>query len=205
MPGIMQRLPRQRSARRPAIHTAPIRTRAGIPFVLAAAAGWALLAAPGARAQIANWNNPLGGDWSVAANWAPQAPPNSLTAVALLNLAGTYTVTLPVHLPDQWAVSTLNVGNVGTTLDMIGPMRFESGITNNGVILIESNSSIQCDTTLVSLSGPGRIVLNSVLNSPAAYITGAAANVLNHLGDHTIQGTGLLFVNMNNGVWWMPT
>src|SRR5689334_7704562 len=56
---------------------------------------WLLLSPSLASAAAVHWNNAAGGNWNVAANWSPAAVPTA-SDTAVIDLAGTYTVTIDV-------------------------------------------------------------------------------------------------------------
>ncbi len=91
----------------------------------------AVLAGRGvAGAATITWSNPAGGNWGTAANWSPATVPGAAD-VAVITLAGTYTVTLNVSaqvasltLGGTTGAQTLANGGATLTLDgasTIGP------------------------------------------------------------------------------------
>ena len=63
-----------------------------------------------AHCATITWNNPAGGNWSVAANWSPNQVPTN-TDTALITTPGTYTVNLDV----PGVVTNLTLGAGGGT------------------------------------------------------------------------------------------
>src|SRR5258708_16762795 len=92
-----------------------------------------LLAAVGdSRADIINWTNLSGGNWSRAANWDPNQSP-STNDTALITAGGTYAVRLDLSttlsnltLGGDSGAQTLAINGATLTIAGLGP------ITSNG-------------------------------------------------------------------------
>ncbi|HEX7335982.1 MAG TPA: hypothetical protein VF252_02140 [Gemmatimonadales bacterium] len=113
----------------------------------------------------AHWINPAGGNWSVPANWSTGAVPTS-DQTALIDLAGTYTVTLDVN-------ATVNRLSLGAA----------SGVQS----LTTANSRTLAILTSGTVLGTGRLnVNNSTINGPGA-ITVDVDGVMNLSGTNTIN------------------
>lgn len=105
------------------------------PLVLILLATLVQLWSYGAHAGSINWNNAAGGNFSIGANWVGGVAPGP-SDDAVINLAGTHTVTLDVSstvtgltLGGGGSTPTLNLN--GNTLTLNGP-----GTINAGGILL---------------------------------------------------------------------
>src|SRR4051812_16395520 len=68
-----------------------------------------------AGAQTINWNNSSGGNWNLATSWNPSNVPDTTGESAIINLAGTYAITLNA----SENILGLTIGNATATLDML--------------------------------------------------------------------------------------
>jgi hypothetical protein len=64
--------------------------------------------------NVVAWSNPAGGDWNTATNWTPARVPSG-TDRAVIELAGTYTVTLPSGTA---SFASLSVGGAGASVTL---------------------------------------------------------------------------------------
>jgi hypothetical protein len=112
------------------------------------------LAALSAPADVIQWTNTSGGNWSVAANWSPNQVP-STNDTALITNAGTYTVTLNV---DPTVAALLLGGSSGTqTLTMAGRT-----LTLNNSMTLATNGLVNFNGG--SLAGGGHYHVAGTLN-----------------------------------------
>jgi hypothetical protein len=162
---------------------------AGTGFTLAASAS-GLAGATTAPFNVTSltggvaWNNPSGGNWSVAANWTPARVPGKSDSV-FITLPGTYTVTLDVS--DTVAFLTAG-GSSGTqTLAVNGRTL---GIDSAASVL--ANAAVNLTTATINGGAGGANVANSgtITVSPG----GSTIN-----GTVVINSGGQLVQNGNNG------
>src|ERR1700679_3099730 len=88
-----------------------------------------------ATATTFTWSNASGGDWTVPANWSPSSFPNGPTAVAIIGVPGSYTVSLSGADP-AITVSALSITDTSADLSI---------------------STVATDTVSGALSNAGRI------------------------------------------------
>ena len=167
---------------------------------LVAVAGLAIASA--AHGQVRNWNNALGGNWSLAANWNPTDVPNSTAETASISLAGSYTVTLDASMTigsyaNTNATATLNIPT-GVALATTG------GLTNNGVITLNTTAGASGTSLAVlssqTLTGTGQLVLNAnpANLDTALVIWNGGGEMLTQTAGHTIRGTGRIWTRLTN-------
>ncbi|MEO5803943.1 MAG: hypothetical protein ABIR24_10460, partial [Verrucomicrobiota bacterium] len=105
-----------------------------------------------------SWTNTTGGNWSVAANWNPNAVPASTDNVFITN-SGTYTVTFDII--GNGSVSNLTLGGVtGTQVlsnDVMYLTIFGSGNINSNGVLTYSGGNV---AGRKSINSGGKIVWN---------------------------------------------
>ena len=113
----------------------------------------------------ARWINPAGGLWSVGSNWSTGAPPTSEQS-AVIDLTGTYTVTLDVN-------TTVN----GLTLG--GSSGVQSLTTSGSRTLTLLSSG--------NVLGTGRLTLGNSTITGSGTLTIAAGGALNLTGSSTVN------------------
>ncbi|MBL0870807.1 MAG: hypothetical protein IBJ18_09560 [Phycisphaerales bacterium] len=178
-----------------------------MPRVGAVVAVSGLLAVAGstgsALGQFA-WSNAAGGVWNSSVNWSPSGFPSTSTATALIDLPGTYTVTVQTPI----TIASLNVANANATVNVNNGNPFQlntAGALNlDGRMVINPSGGIS-NTYLglggpaiptVTLSGGGTITLNAVGDLNRAYIIGLSGSAIS--SSLTINGTGNLYGNYTN-------
>jgi hypothetical protein len=141
------------------------------------------------------WTNTGGGNWSAAANWSPNAVPGPLDA-AYITAPGTYIVTLDAAvgvgsliLGGDDGVQTLVINSPSFAL-------FKWGVVNSNAVLAFSGGT---------LSGPGSLTVNGLLNWTGGALSATTVTVSNTLlitGEATkrLQGTSML-VNVAAATW----
>ena len=163
------------------------------------------LAASSASAIDIFWNNASGGAWNVGGNWLPNTVPSSAGDTAVIDLAGTYTVSVTAA-QSTGPISILNPGatvsvNSGVNLNLLG-----SQIINDGTLRINSTGGAsQTYLMLVGanaeISGTGSLVLNASSSPVTAYLTTNVGQTLTNALGHTIRGTGQVYLTLiNNGL-----
>jgi fibronectin-binding autotransporter adhesin len=112
------------------------------------------------------WTNAAGGNWSTGANWSSGVAPSTTNNV-VIDLAGTYTVTLDVNA----TVASLTLGGTSGTQTLAMASRTltingASSITTNGILSL-TTSNVTGSGTLTSL---GLVITHgtSALNAPIA-------------------------------------
>lgn len=155
-----------------------------------------LLACSGAALGQTNWNNTLGGDWSVPGNWTPNDIPNSSTESAVLgNLGSPYVVQFDITASilgcSLHSSATLNV-EPGRLLGINA-----GGIANNGVIVINdagtfADAWIRSDAAF-AITGSGRIELNSLTSDfNDARIEANSLFPITIGASHLVHGSGVM-------------
>lgn len=178
-----------------------------MPRVGAVVAVSGLLAVAGSTSSALGqfvWNNALGGVWNSSLNWNPSGFPNTSTATALIDLPGTYTVTVQSGI----TIASLNVANANATVNVNGGNQLQlstaSALNLDGRLVINPQGS-PSNTYLglggpaiptVTLSGGGTITLNAVGDLNRAYIIGLSGSAIS--SSLTINGTGNLYGNYTN-------
>ncbi len=131
-----------------------------------------------------SWNNPAGGNWSVAGNWTPSGAPGS-TDDARIDLDGTYTVTLDAAA----TVNSLVIGSAtsGTqTLSLTGQnitLAAASSVGTRGAI-VQSGGS---------LAGAGSLTVDGAFTWNGGSWAGGGTTTLNN--GLTVGGSSLKDVN----------
>ncbi|MBX3409659.1 MAG: hypothetical protein KF859_07205 [Phycisphaeraceae bacterium] len=170
----------------------------------------ALFAACGLVASSASaidifWNNASGGAWNVGGNWLPNTVPSSAGDTAVIDLAGTYTVSVtaaqstgPISILNPSAMVSVNSG---VNLNLLG-----SQIINDGTLRINSTGGgsqtyLMLAGANAEISGAGSLVLNASSNPITAYLTTNVGQSLTNALGHTIRGTGQIYLTLiNNGL-----
>lgn len=169
----------------------------------AVAIGAAITLAHTAGAQTYHWVNASGGVWNNTLNWSPTGIPNSSLHDAVIDLPGSYLITLGGLSP---TVDLLDISNADATLHVDDAYNLNvNDISNNGSIIVNgaggvSSTRITFLANAGTLSGSGEIVLNaSSGNLDRAFLYyDSSANVLTQGPDHTIRGKGNIYVNVAN-------
>ena len=172
----------------------------GLAAALVASAG---LAASRSHAQVSTWNNGGGtGSWNLATNWSPANIPDGAGESALINLGGTFTITVATPVtPD--AVQLLSTG---ATLDIANNSSLNiggaSGLVNNALIRVNATAGFNFTQLRFGvpapLSGTGTVRLNASANLSTAYIETTGSGIVQHQSPHTIAGTGRLSATVEN-------
>lgn len=182
----------------------PERRDACLP-ITAGLALFMLLSSP-ASAVTTSWTNAAGGNWNTASNWDMGVP--GLTDDAVINLSGTYTVTLDVSP----SVASLALGGIGgtktlsgtsRTLTLAGPSTVGSGglltltsSTLNGAGSLENSGTVRLtsSTASVPIDNAGILDVRGA-TALSAVLTTAAGSTLNVTG---VTGTATV-VNVADG------
>ena len=161
------------------------------------------LAAGSAHGQVREWAAPVNGSWTDAANWTGMDVPDMPGESALIDVLGTYTITLPSSFDP--IIDNLSLLEPNAQLDMQGGavIRVASGVTNDGLIFLNSNNStsnaaLQFDVSGV-LGGSGVLRLGRGFTGDSRILTDTGATIT-HAATHTITGAGeILAAMVNNG------
>ena len=121
------------------------------------------------------WNGATG-DWTAASVWTPSSGPTG-TDDALINAAGTYTVT--VGTADNVSINNLTLDAGTATLEVDGTLTANGTITVNAGTL-DSLTSLGADTFAINDGG-------TLLN-----VTEPAVNVIDDGGVYAYDATGTL-------------
>jgi len=171
--------------------------------VVASIAG--LAASLPAHAQTIPWLTATSGNWSDTTKWAGGNVPNAAGEIAVIGIAGTYTVTQNVNglTLDAIAVTnpsaTLNLGGVTTTLNL------PTALTNAGLVVANVGTST-FDGLISNLSGgtirvPNATTLilkTNVTNDGVIEVNptvGGSTTTLRTEGTVTLDGSGELVLN----------
>lgn len=155
------------------------------------------------HAQTYHWINASGGVWNNSANWSPTGIPNSSLHDAVLDLSGSYLVTLGGLSP---RVNLLDMPNASATLHVDDALSLSvNDIDNNGTIVVNgtggpSATNLRFMTNSSTLTGAGELVLRAEGgNLQRAYLYySSSTNVVTQGPDHTIRGKGNIYVNVAN-------
>ncbi len=154
-------------------------------------------------AQTYHWINGSGGAWNNAANWSPTGIPNSSLHDAVLDLSGSYLVTLGALSP---RVDLLDMPNELVTLHVDDAYTlYVNDMVNNGTVVVNgsggaSGTSLRFMTGSSTLTGSGEIVLRAeggFLDRAYLYYN-TSTNVVTQGPDHTIRGKGNIYINVAN-------
>jgi hypothetical protein len=156
-------------------------------------------------ANIVRWINPSGGQWTTAANWSPARVPTS-SDTAIVDLAGTYTITLSsgtqspfgVFLGGTGVVSTLH--HVGGVLSPVRESIVKSGSAYTldggflgGAATLTIEGSFRWESG--SMTGSGRMILaegtNSTIGGQGQKRFNTSTRILENRGRLTYDGSGL--------------
>jgi fibronectin-binding autotransporter adhesin len=178
-----------------------------MPRVGAVVAVSGLLAVVGSTSSALGqfvWNNGAGGVWNSSLNWNPSGFPNTSTATALIDLPGTYIVTVQSPI----TIASLNVANANATVNVnsgnLLQLNTASALNLDGRMVINPQGAVS-NTYLglggpaiptVTLSGGGTITLNAVGDLNRAYIIGLSGSAIS--SSLTINGSGNLYGNYTN-------
>lgn len=155
-----------------------------------------------AHAQLAEWDNNAGGFWTDAANWDPMTVPNASSFAASIALPGTYDVLLTSSL----TIGTLLLTNpnASVSIEFSDTLAINSGITNNGEIVVNNNAAAAVTALLMQsprspIAGTGSLRLNG-FSTRARLLTDAGADIV-HGSGHMIHGYGQIQAAIeNNGL-----
>ncbi|MEI6075094.1 MAG: choice-of-anchor Q domain-containing protein, partial [Verrucomicrobiota bacterium] len=128
------------------------------------------------------WVNPNGGNWSLTNNWSGGVPPGS-NDVAVITLAGNYTVTLDVSTNIAGLVLGATVGTNKQTLTMNGQT-----LTLNGESII--NSLGVMNHLGGTLAGSGKFTVQGALNWNSGTISRTGGTIIGPDGTLNITGNG---------------
>jgi len=152
-----------------------------------------------ANAQVIDWDNNLGGLWTDPANWSPMTVPNSGSHTATIALGGTYDVFLNTSL----TIGTLSLTNpnASVTVEVGDALTVDSGILNNGEIVVNSSTggavtSLFLRSAGSPMGGTGSLRLNG-FGTRARLLTTSGADIV-HGVDHTIHGFGRIEAVIQN-------
>ncbi|MGP1345730.1 MAG: beta strand repeat-containing protein [Phycisphaerales bacterium] len=172
-----------------------------------ASAGALILAAGAAVAANASiWINPLGGAWTVPANWDDGMVPNAPGATATIGTPGAYIVDLGSST--SIALGTLELTNpdatvligIASLLDLQSGTHTIDGELRIGDFSSSSSNSILRATGDVTLAGTGVTRLADNI-SDDAQLSAAAASQYFFAPEHTVAGTGIVPAPFtNNGL-----
>ncbi|MDR2673468.1 MAG: hypothetical protein LBC18_00995 [Opitutaceae bacterium] len=165
------------------------------PGLLALALLPALLPAPCARAAIVEWSGSLGLDWTDRGNWANGAGPAAADDAYIRNSG-----TALINAVDAGTVNRLEVGGQGK--DMYGTL----DILNGGTLavftyaMIGYNGNVQGAAGLgvVTVSGPGSVLMTTGTVNNAIYVGRGSVGVLNILNGGHVKSTGELAIGESN-------
>jgi len=152
--------------------------------------------------QVFTWANALGGPWTTSTNWNPIGVPDNAGKSALINLGGTFTITLtggptPDSVQLLSAGGTISIAN-NSSLGIGGA----SGLVNNGTIVVNQTAGLNVTTlryfASAPLSGSGIVRLNAAANLDTAYIETSGGSEISHQAPHRIVGTGRIAAEMFN-------
>lgn len=152
-----------------------------------------------AHAQLAEWDNSAGGLWTDATNWDPMVVPNAGSFTASIALPGTY----DVFLSSSRTVGSLSLTNpnASVTIEFADSLSVDTGIVNNGEIVINNNGANASTTMFLRavstpITGTGSIRLNG-FSTRSRLLTTTNAGVM-HGSGHTIHGFGIIEADMQN-------
>ena len=169
---------------------------------LVAAVLFASVPCTSAFGQVFTWANGLGGPWNTSTNWSPVGIPDTAGKSALINLAGTFTITLTGGpTPDSVQLlstgATISISN-NASLGIGGT----AGFINNGSVVVNPISGANFTNLRYFASGPlsgtGSVRLNASANLDTAYIETNGAAEISHQSPHRIIGTGRIPAKMSN-------
>ena len=172
------------------------------PGSLVVAALAASLPCTSAFGQVFTWANGFGGPWNTTTNWNPVGVPDGAGKSALINLAGTFAITLSGGpTPDSVQLlstgATLNITN-NSSLGIGGA----AGLVNNGTIVVNQTAGLNFTSlryfASAPLSGSGTLRLNAGANLDTAYIETNGGSEISHEAPHSIRGTGRIPAKLTN-------
>lgn len=171
---------------------------------------------PIAGAAVVSWNNPSGGSWSTAANWAPAGVPGAADDVRI-DLAGSYTITVTGAIN----IRSLTVGAAGGAQTITGTSTITTGspsavtagstgatlrtitLAGAGGFTVPAGSAVtlQSCTVASSLVNNGTIVLTGTGSVGGAFTSGAGST-LRLRGSAAVGGATQTFSTgfTNNGL-----
>ncbi|MBX3381094.1 MAG: hypothetical protein KF805_13450 [Phycisphaeraceae bacterium] len=161
------------------------------------------IAAAPALGQEFIWANGAGGNWTTGGNWNPVGIPDSLGESALINLGGTFTISLT----GSPAPDSVQLLSTGATLEIANAAALSigsvSGFLNDASVIINptggGNFTRMRYVAVAPLSGSGTLRLNALNgNLDTAYIETAGGGQVLHQTPHTIAGAGRIPAAMNN-------
>lgn len=169
----------------------------------AIAIGSAVVFVHSSGAQTYHWINGSGDVWNNSLNWSPNGIPNSLLHDAIIDLSGSYLVTLGGISP---SVDLLDIPNQLVTLHVDDAFTLSvNDIVNNGLIIVNGTGGLSATylrfmANSGTLTGSGELVLRAEGGNLArAYLYyDASGNILTQGPDHTIRGKGNIHVNIAN-------
>ncbi|MEM1184158.1 MAG: GC-type dockerin domain-anchored protein [Planctomycetota bacterium] len=167
------------------------------------AALFGLTIASGATAQTFTWANAVSGNWNVDGNWDLTGFPNVFGESAVIDLPGTYTVTLSTAVIRR--LDLLDLGNPDTTLVVNpGSTIIFDALNNDGVFRLNptgfSSNGVMSANATTTITGAGAIELVGGSND-AQLNTTTTGVVLTNGASHTIRGSGQLNADLvNNGL-----
>ncbi|MEM1072793.1 MAG: hypothetical protein AAGH71_08235, partial [Planctomycetota bacterium] len=150
-----------------------------------------------ARAQVFEWNNVLGGNWTDGGNWDQAVSPTLPTHTASIALMGTYTIN---YTGTGSSIGSLQQTNPDATLTIqpFATLGLNGNSLNNGLIQLNPAASsanavlsILADTTM---SGSGEIWMRTSIDNSQIAGTGVFTNS----AGHTVRGVGQIFAPLNN-------
>ena len=121
-----------------------------------------------ALAAAIRWTNAAGGNWNVATNWSPAVVPTA-TDTAVIDLAGTYTVTVNVTPVTLAALRVVGAGSGTQTLSAASKTLTISGPVTIGALGVVTLSSC-------TVSGTGAIENYGAVNLTSSTIAPAWTN-----------------------------
>ena len=140
-----------------------------------------------------SWVSGVSGDWNTPAAWSSGSIPNSGTIDALIDAAGTYTVT--ISGAELETLNSVTLDNATATLAVAGTLDFSSGTARSlnvaqGTVLLNSGTISDASTITGRVAGSGWFEGSGILVNQGTLEANAGTNIqLYVVQDFTNQGT----------------
>ena len=147
----------------------------------------------GLMAVTVSWVSGVSNDWNTPTAWSGGSFPNSGTIDALVDVAGTYTVT--ISGAELETLDSVTLDNATATLAVAGTLDFSSGTARSltvaqGTVLLDSGTISEASTITGRVAGNGLIEGSGTLINQGILEANAGANIpLYILQDFTDHGT----------------
>jgi hypothetical protein len=171
-------------------------------FVSASTISVVVLVSTVSRGQDRHWILPTNGSWAAPANWSPADVPDTAAENAIFDLVGTYTALYSGNVGIGSLVLASGAGSLHISSGSM--LSISTGISNDSTIALNPSGG-SSDTHLRamgswSVAGPGRLMLSAHPgNLMSAALTGnTGSEVVSNNAGHTISGTGVIAVQLNN-------